>query len=85
MRVVLVRSAEIQLGFVPRIPEWEHRIRFMKLWGWLGCMIWAMMAVHITNDPEGSDGGESGLNIYANDPVRVQMEPPPLPRKSDLP
>lgn len=43
---------------------------------WLGCLIWAFMAVHITNDPTGTNGGESGLNLAANDIVRLRIEPP---------
>ena len=43
---------------------------------WLGCLIWAFMAVHITNDPNGTNGGESGLNLTANDVVRLRIEPP---------
>lgn len=56
---------------------------------WFGCLIWAFMAVHISDDPDGSNGGESGLNLAANDVVRVRVEPalatpagalpPPLP------
>ena len=52
---------------------------------WLGCLIWAMMAIHISNDPEGSNGGESGLNIFVNDPVKVRIEPPPLPNEGRSP
>lgn len=52
---------------------------------WLSCLIWAMMAVHRTDDPNGSHGGESGLNVFANDVVRVRMEPPPLPPSAGPP
>lgn len=38
---------------------------------WLGSLIWAMGAVH--KSPTGSNGGESGLNIFVNDPVTVQL------------
>lgn len=41
---------------------------------WFGCLIWAMMKVHDPKDAEGSRGGESGLNIFANDIVRVKVE-----------
>lgn len=44
--------------------------------GWLGSLVWAMNAVH--KSPSGSDGGESGLNIFANDPITVRVEGPPL-------
>lgn len=43
---------------------------------WLGCLIWAFMAVHISKDPQGSNGGESGLNPLANDVQRVRIENP---------
>lgn len=58
---------------------------------WFGCLIWAFMAVHITNDPNGSNGGESGLNLAANDivPVRLVSDPPapqtPPPLPGSLP
>lgn len=44
---------------------------------WFGCLIWACMAVHISNDPTGSNGGESDLNLAANDilPVRFVSGP----------
>jgi len=45
--------------------------------GWLGCLVWALHAVHITTDPEGSHGSESGLNLVANDPVRIAFDPAP--------
>ncbi|MGP2490709.1 superinfection immunity protein [Mesorhizobium sp. PUT5] len=52
---------------------------------WLGCLVWAFKAVHLTDDPSGSHGGESGLNIVANDVKRVRLEalPPPLPPPPD--
>jgi len=52
---------------------------------WLGCLVWAFKAVHITDDPSGTHGGESGLNLVANDVQRVRIEglPPPLPPKVD--
>ncbi|MBZ9725299.1 superinfection immunity protein [Mesorhizobium sp. CO1-1-11] len=43
---------------------------------WLGCLIWAFMAMHISKDPGGSNGGESGLNLLANDVQRVRIENP---------
>lgn len=45
--------------------------------GWLGSLVWACSAVHRSNEPHGSHGGESGLNIFANDPVKVRIEPNP--------
>lgn len=41
--------------------------------GWLGSLVWAFSAVH--RSPSGSHGGESGLNVFANDPVQVQIDP----------
>tara|TARA_R110002110_G_scaffold106587_6_gene267154 strand:- start:1424 stop:1837 length:414 start_codon:yes stop_codon:yes gene_type:complete len=39
---------------------------------WFGCLIWALQAAHLSDD-DGSDGGESGLNIFANDETRVRV------------
>lgn len=39
--------------------------------GWFGALVWAMSAAHLS--PTGSNGGESGLNIFANDPVTVRV------------
>lgn len=52
---------------------------------WLGCLIWALMAVHLSNKPGGSNGGESGLNIIANDVMHVRLEPPALLPSRALP
>lgn len=43
---------------------------------WLGCLVWAFKALHISDDPAGSNGGESGLNLLANDVQRVRLENP---------
>ncbi|MBZ9964999.1 superinfection immunity protein [Mesorhizobium sp. BR1-1-2] len=50
---------------------------------WFGCLIWAFRAIHIAATLNRSNGGESGLNLTANDVVRVRFEeraqqPPPL-------
>lgn len=42
--------------------------------GWFGALIWALHAVH--QSPDGARGGESGLNIFGNDKVKVIVEPP---------
>lgn len=34
---------------------------------WFACLIWAFRAVHISVTPLGTHGGESGLNLLAND------------------
>ncbi len=44
--------------------------------GWFGAFVWAMQTVHLS--PTGSHGGESGLNIFVNDPVTVRVEPSAL-------
>ncbi|WP_095204173.1 superinfection immunity protein [Mesorhizobium carmichaelinearum] len=54
---------------------------------WFGCLIWACKAIHITASPRGTNGGESGLNVTANDVMRVRLEhgvpnPPPSPQIS---
>ncbi len=43
---------------------------------WLGCLVWAFKALHLTDDPTGTNGGESGLNLAANDAVRCPYGPP---------
>lgn len=43
--------------------------------GWLGSLIWAFGAVH--RSPTGNHGGESGLNLFANDTVRVEARVQP--------
>lgn len=42
--------------------------------GWIASLVWALNKVHLS--PTGSNGGESGLNIFANDPFRVSVERP---------
>lgn len=41
--------------------------------GWIGALIWALHAVH--KSETGSDGGESGLNLFVNDVKTIRMEP----------
>ena len=40
---------------------------------WLGCLVWACGAVHKSANAQGSDGGESGLNIFANDVKKLEI------------
>jgi T4 superinfection immunity protein/putative oligomerization/nucleic acid binding protein len=40
---------------------------------WVICLIWAMKAIHISEGAACSDGGESGLNIFANDEKKVRI------------
>ena len=42
--------------------------------GWLISMVWACRALH--KSPTGSDGGESGLNLFVNDPVMMRIDNP---------
>lgn len=44
--------------------------------GWLAALVWAAHAVHKPTDPALSSGGESGVNLFANDPVRIAIEHP---------
>lgn len=43
--------------------------------GWFGSLIWAFSAIH--RSPTGNHGGESGLNIFANDPQIVHIKDAP--------
>lgn len=46
--------------------------------GWGVALVWALRAVHRPGFTQ--SGGESGLNIFINDPKKVQLvEPPPVP------
>lgn len=45
---------------------------------WLGCLVWACGAVHKSADAGGSDGGESGLNVFANDVQKVELVDRPI-------
>lgn len=42
--------------------------------GWLGALVWAAHAAHKPTDPASSRGGESGINLFANDPIHVAIE-----------
>ena len=41
--------------------------------GWFVALIWALRYAHQSED--GSNGGESGLNIFVNDPRTIRIEP----------
>lgn len=41
--------------------------------GWVAALVWAMHYAHISED--GSNGGESGINLFVNDPVNVRADP----------
>jgi hypothetical protein len=49
--------------------------------GWLGSLVWACSAAHLS--ATGSNGGESGLNLFVNDTQRVKIEPAGLPSSFD--
>ena len=49
--------------------------------GWFGALIWALSAVH--RSPTGNHGGESGLNLFVNDPQRPMLLDPPLASNTD--
>jgi hypothetical protein len=49
--------------------------------GWLGSLVWACGAVH--KSPTGNNGGESGLNLFVNDPVAVKVAPESTPALID--
>ncbi len=41
--------------------------------GWIGSLVWALHRVHLPADPTQSRGGQSGLNIFVNDPRTVHL------------
>ncbi|WP_210261646.1 superinfection immunity protein [Ochrobactrum soli] len=41
--------------------------------GWVAALVWALHYAHISED--GSNGGESGINLFVNDPVNVRADP----------
>ncbi|WP_062228437.1 superinfection immunity protein [Aureimonas frigidaquae] len=51
--------------------------------GWLIALIWSMNAIHRSQGPI-ANGGESGLNLFANDvPARATVPEAPQPSRSD--
>lgn len=50
--------------------------------GWLGTLVWAMSAVHLS--PTGSNGGESGLNLFVNDPQPIKIIDQPPQNQEDI-
>jgi hypothetical protein len=44
--------------------------------GWLGALVWALRVVHLPGESSQSRGGQSGLNLFANDVTRVELLPP---------
>lgn len=45
----------------------------VTLFGWLLAIVWACRAIHKTDQVGGSDGGESGLNLFVNDEKTVRV------------
>jgi hypothetical protein len=43
----------------------------LTVFGWLLSLVWACRAIHKSDS--GSDGGESGLNIFANDEQKMAL------------
>lgn len=41
--------------------------------GWIAALVWALHYAHISED--GSNGGESGINLFVNDPVTIRVDP----------
>lgn len=41
--------------------------------GWGVALIWALKAAHLSDRSTGEHGGESGLNLFANDVRKVQV------------
>jgi hypothetical protein len=41
--------------------------------GWVAALIWALHAVHRPDVSDASSGGESGLNIFVNDPKAIRI------------
>jgi len=41
--------------------------------GWIAALVWALHYAHISED--GSNGGESGIDLFVNDPVNVRVDP----------
>jgi hypothetical protein len=42
--------------------------------GWLVALIWALQIVHLPSEAGGTAGGQSGLNVFANDVKRVAID-----------
>jgi len=53
------------------------------LFGWLICLVWALDAAH--RSPTGNHGGESGLNLFANDVQDIRFVQTPEASSSAQP
>ena len=80
------------VGFIYIVPSWiafrrQHPNRYAIMAvnvafgatgiGWLGCLVWALHRVHLPADPTQSRGGQSGLNLFVNDPRLVRVAEAP--------
>ncbi|WP_192710135.1 superinfection immunity protein [Methylobacterium sp. OAE515] len=59
----------------------------VTLFGWFLLMLWSLRSFHRTKQVGGSHGGESGLNLFANDVRRVDVavRSMALPYSADAP
>lgn len=87
--LLIISAIVFPIAFLPSIIAFrkEHPNRWLILaingflgpiggLGWLLALVWAMKAVHkspLTATGEGTDGGESGLNIFANDEQKISI------------
>ena len=53
--------------------------------GWIGALVWASNAVHLSNLTDGSHGGESGLNLFVNDVKRARWSEPDATASLSIP
>jgi hypothetical protein len=86
---LVIAAIAIVIYFIPAIVAFSRRhpnrwpIALVNLifggtgLGWSGALIWACNAIH--KSPTGSQGGESGLNLFVNDTKTVKLDPPPPP------
>lgn len=84
-QIALFTAVALAIYIVPSVVAFrrQHPNRFAILAvnlalggtgiGWLGALVWALQAVHLSATTGGSNGGESGLNMFVNDPQRVVL------------
>lgn len=77
LAILIILVIIVAIYFIPAIVAFrrEHPNKWpiflinlvfgSTLIGWIGSLIWAMHAVHTSS--LGSNGGESGLNLFVND------------------
>ncbi|MGN6537626.1 MAG: superinfection immunity protein [Mesorhizobium sp.] len=79
MMAVTIYFLPTIVAFVRRHPNlWPifiiNVVFGLTVLGWFGSLIWAFGAVHVS--PTGNHGGESGLNLFVNDPARTVVTGP---------